>query len=193
MLIVDSDSAVVERSLAAGEFECPTCTGTLRPWGWARDRTRREQGHEERLRVRRARCRACKTTHVLLPDSCLLRRRDGVATIGQALVAKANKIALARIATDIGVPFDTVRGWLRRVRARAEELRGRLWARAHDLDPTLPPIAPQWSPFADAVEALGVCMRAATRRLGPRPGLGWASVITGGLLLANTSSPFPVR
>lgn len=95
-----------------------------------------------------------------------------------------------RIAIGIGVPFDTVRGWLRRFAERAEVFRVTLWARAHALDPTLPAIAPAGSPFADAVEALGICVRAATRRLGPRPEFGWASVLTGGLLLANTSSPW---
>lgn len=190
MLIVESDPVAVELSLSMGNLACPSCAGVLRPWGWARERVLREAGREQRLRVRRSRCRACATSHVLLPDACLLRRRDAVSTIVTALVAKAKKTATAAIASALGVPFDTVRRWLRRFAARAEELRVALWARAHVLDPELEPIVAQGTPFADAVEALGVAMRAAGRRLGPRPGFRWASALTGGLLLANTSCTF---
>ena len=190
MLIVESDPAAVELFLSTGQLSCPSCAGVLRPWGWARERAVREAGQEERLSVRRSRCSACARSHVLLPDRCLLRRRDSVSTIVSALVAKAKKQASAVIATELGVPFDTVRRWLRRFAACAEELRVGLWAMAHALDPELEPIVAQGAPFADAVEALGVAMRAAGRRLGPRPGFGWASVLTGGGLLANTSCTF---
>ena len=190
MLIVDSDPAVVEQSLAAGDLSCPECTGALGPWGWARERAVRERGAEGRLRARRSRCRACKKTHVLLPDTCLLRRRDSVSTIGQALLDKVAGKTRAAIAAALGVPADTVRGWFRRFFRRAEDLRARFWAHAHLLDPSLPAIDPAGSPFADALSALGLLMRAATRRLGPRAEWAWASVLTGGLLLANTDSPW---
>ncbi len=191
MLIVDSDPAVVEQALAAGELSCPTCAGSLRPWGFARERALRDHGVEGRLRVRRSRCRACEKTHVLLPDSCLLRRRDSVSSIGRALLDKVTGKTRAAVAAGLGVPADTVRGWFRRFSRRAEELRARFWAHAHLLDPSLPAIEPAGSAFADALGALGVLMRAATRRLGARPEWAWASVLTGGLLLANTSSPCP--
>lgn len=192
MLIVESDPAAVELFLSTGKLACPSCGGVLRPWGWARDRALREVGREQRLSVRRSRCGACTKSHVLLPDRCLLRRRDGVGTIMAGLIERAQKVATARIATGLGTPLDTVRGWFRQFTRRAEELRVQLWAFAHVLDPELEPIAPSGGRLADAVEALGIAMRAAGRRLGPRPGFGWASALTGGLLLANTSSTFRV-
>jgi len=41
------------------------------------------------------------------------------------------------------------------------------------------------------VEAVGVLGVVAVRRFGPRPPWWLASVVTGGRLLRNTSSPFP--
>ncbi len=190
MVIVESDGEAVEKSLAAGHLRCPAGDGELRPWGWARPRMLRHGGEETRITVRRGRCLGCRKTQVLLPEACLLRRRDSVHSIGRALAAKAAGTPTAAIAGDLGVPFDTVRGWFRRLRARTEELRAALWARAHGLDPDLEPIAATGSAFVDVVEALGVAMRAAVRRLGPRPGWAWASVLTGGLLLGNTNCTY---
>jgi autotransporter translocation and assembly factor TamB len=190
VVIVESDGEAVEESLVAGRLQCPACDGELRPWSWARPRTLRHRGEETRITVRRGRCRGCQKTHVLLPDACLLRRRDSVHSIGAALVAKVAGTATAAIARDLGVPLDTVRHWLRRLRARAEELRAALWARAHGLDPELAAVAPAGSALADVVEVLGIVMRAAARRFGPRPGWAWASVLSGGLLLANTSCTY---
>ena len=42
------------------------------------ERVLRCWGGDRRLRPRRARCRGCTGTHVLLPDVALLRRQDGV-------------------------------------------------------------------------------------------------------------------
>ena len=41
------------------------------------------------VRPRRARCRECAKTHVLLPDLLLCRRVDVIAVIGRALSAAA--------------------------------------------------------------------------------------------------------
>ncbi len=46
------------------------------------------------------------------------------------------------------------------------------------------------SGFSDAVEAIGVLGIVAVRRFGPRPAWSLACVVTGGGLLANTSSPW---
>ncbi|MGO9344330.1 MAG: DUF6431 domain-containing protein [Acidimicrobiales bacterium] len=189
MLIVESDRAAVEQSLGAGVLFCPGCGGELRPWGSARKRALREEGVETALVPRRSRCRSCEKTHVLLPDSCLLRRRDALATIGKALLAKAAGDGRRVIGARLSIPPDTVRGWFRRFAAAAEQLRVRCWAWAHAFDASLGAITPVGSPFADALAALGLAMATATRRLGPRPGWGWAAVITSGRLLTNTSSP----
>ena len=191
MLIVENDRAAVEQALVAGRLSCPSCGGALAPWASAGPRVVRSGGAEASLTPRRGRCRSCAKTHVLLPDRCLLRRRDAVADIVTALVAKVAGHGRRRIAQRLGVPADTVRGWLRRFGERAEELRAHCWRLAHALDPALAAIDAAGSVFADAVSALGVTMRAATVRLGPRPASGWASALTGGRLLPpNTSSPF---
>lgn len=191
MLIVESDRAAVEHLLVIGELHCPSCRGELRPWSSARPRSVREGGAEMTVTPRRSRCRSCRKTHVLLPDTMLLRRRDALLVIGAALLAKAAGEGSRRIGAALLVHPDTVRGWLRRFTARAEKWRAHCWAWAHALDPSLPAIEPAGSAFADAVSALGLATAAATRRFGPRPGWGWVAVITAGGLLANTSSPSP--
>ncbi len=188
MLIVGRDRAAVEQLLAARELHCPHCRGELRPWGSARPRPVRELGTETVCTPRRSRCASCEKTHVLLADTTLLRRRDALAVIGAALLAKAAGEGSRLIGRRLGVHPDTVRGWLRRFALRAEGWRAHCWAWAHALDASLGPIAPAGSVFADAVSAIGLAVAAATRRFGPRPGWGWAAVITAGRLLANTST-----
>jgi hypothetical protein len=191
VLIVESDRPAVEKSLFAGRLRCPSCRGELRPWGSARRRAVRESGAETTIMPRRSRCSSCEKTHVLLPDTTLLRRRDALSVIAQALLAKASGVGCRGIGARLLVHPDTVRGWLRRFAARAHGWRAHCWAWAHALDASLPAIAPAGSIFADAVSAIGLAVSAATRRFGPRPGFGWVSVITAGALLANTSSLSP--
>src|SRR5229473_5791811 len=75
MHMVEADEAAVEEKLRAGEYPCPACEGELRPWGHARRRSLRAQDSRSvSVRPRRARCKACLLTHVLLPVLCLLRR-----------------------------------------------------------------------------------------------------------------------
>ena len=63
-----ADPGQAETDLAAGTLTCPSCTGPLQPWGHARARTVRDHGTTVvALRPRRARCRSCRGTHVLLP------------------------------------------------------------------------------------------------------------------------------
>ena len=82
MLIVCAEQARVEAELVGGLLGCPSCRGVLGPWGHARERVLRCSAGDRLLRPRRARCRGCEGTHVLLPDMALLRRRDEVAVIG---------------------------------------------------------------------------------------------------------------
>ena len=191
MLIVESDRSAVEQSLLTGELRCPSCRGELRPWSSARTRAVREQGRETALTPRRSRCTSCAKTHVLLPDTTLLRRRDALVSIGAALLQKAAGEGRRSIGAALLVHPDTVRGWLRRFALRAEGWRAHCWAWAHALDASLPAIEPAGSAFADALSAIGLAVSAATRRFGPRPGWGWVATITAGGLLANTSSPSP--
>src|SRR5215471_4521075 len=68
VLTVSGDEGVVERQLAGGELSCPSCGGVLGCWGRARQRRVRVlEGPAVGLVPRRARCRGCGATHVLLP------------------------------------------------------------------------------------------------------------------------------
>lgn len=187
----------VERRLRARELVCP-CGGDLAPWGYARQRTVR--GVDGPVRPRRARCRACLVTHVLLAVSCLLRRADSVDVIGAALRAKATGVGHRPIAQRLSRPASTVRGWLRAFTRNAEAVRLVFTGLLAQLDPLTGPLPARGSRFADAVEAVGAGSAAARRRLGFVGAVSaWqvASGVTGGLLLAragsakliNTSSP----
>jgi hypothetical protein len=184
MLMVDTDAVVVERLLLTGQLTCPSCGGVLAPWGNGRWRSsRREQG-VVRHRPRRASCTGCPKTHVLLSSTWLLRRGDDVSVIGLALLAKAAGAGHQSIAAALGRPASTVRGWLRRFGARAEDVRVLFTWLLHSLDPEAGPLVPRGSVFADALEALGRAGAAGVRRLGPRPPWEFASWATGGSLLA---------
>ena len=192
MLIVAPDQEQVEVELQAGRLACPPCGGELRPWGHGRWRVlRRRAGRQDRLRVRRARCRACLVTQTLLPEVSLLRRLDEVETIGAALEAIGAGWGHRRIAVQLGRPEDTVRGWLRAFRSGAEAIRAHFTRWAHALDPLLRPIPPARDAIADALAAIGEATRAAVLRFGPRPPWRLVSRLSGGALLCNASRPFP--
>jgi hypothetical protein len=194
VLIVSDDRAAVEADLAAGRLLCPRCrVGVLGGWGCARVRVVRTREEERRLRPRRGRCRerACRATHVLLPDVCLARRRDAVEVIGEALLSIGRE-SYRRVAERLGVPAETVRDWRLRFRSRAEVIAAHFlrWARA--LDGTLRAPAGQGSPVADALEAIGVCTRLASLVFARRAPWSLVAALTaGGLLSINTSSPWP--
>ena len=86
----------------------------------------------------------------------------------------------------------TVRNWLRAFVPAAEALRGHFTRWAYALDADLGPITPRGSPVGDAVEAMGVAVRAAVQRFGPL--WEWARVarLLGGALLCHTSYPLPL-
>lgn len=191
VLAVWDDPVRVEKELAAGALWCPSCGESLGPWGWARTRELRAQP-SRRLRPRRARCRSCAATHVLVPTSSLLRRRDAIEVIGAALVAKQAGQGHRVIAAKLGAPVSTVRGWLRRFARRAEELRVLATVLAHRFDAMLGPIKPRGSPFADALEAIGIASAAITRMLGPaRSSWHVVAALTGALMLSTQPLPAP--
>lgn len=189
--MVGVDPEVVEADLMAGRLACPDCGARLAPWGSGRERELRSRSGGRRVRPRRSICAGCGTTHVLLPDDGLLRRRDAVADIGFALGAKAAGSGHRRIARHLGRERGTVRGWLRRFEALAESIRAHFTRWAVALNPMLEPIVPAGSAFANALEAIGVAAAGAVRRLGPLDPWRFASSATGGRLLSNTSRPYP--
>jgi len=123
-----------------------------------------------------------------LPADSLLRRRDAVGVIGAALTARASGLSIGRTAAGVvGVPFSTVRGWLRRFTAVAGGVRAAFTVLAHDLDLLLGPVRATGNAVGDAVEAIGLAARAAALRFGPVDAWQFAASASGGRLLCNTS------
>ena len=129
---------------------------------------------------------------MLLPVSVLARRADAAGVIGAALAGAVAGLGHRKVAERAGRPAATVRGWLRRLAARAEALRSafiRVLC-ALDPDPLLP--APAGSPAADAVAVIvAVAAVAGCRWGGGALALSpWevASAVTGGRLLAPGSA-----
>ncbi len=165
MLTVGNDAAGVERMLADGELECPSCGGRLSRWGYARERVFFGPGRTgHRARPRRSRCAACQVTHVLLPARLLARRADEAVVIGAALAAVALGAGCRRAAAELGVPADTVRGWVRRAAGRAAQIREAFTRAAGALSSDPVPLEPAGSPLADAVVAVAAAAHAAADR-----------------------------
>src|SRR5258708_30558551 len=119
MLTVEASPVSVERRLAAGDLSCPCCGGVLARWGWARERAVRGLGPRlTRIRPRRARCRGCRVTHVLLAGTALCRRAGAAAVIGAALAAGARGAGVPAGAAGLGRPPGTGRGRAPPVSAR---------------------------------------------------------------------------
>ncbi len=203
MFTVGKDVSEVERRLLAGWLACPGCAGRLGPWGHARVREIRDDGGLCWLvRPRRAMCSGCGCTHVLLPVRCLVRRADVVGVIGAALVRAARGWGHRRIAQWLRRPPATVRGWVRRFRARAEGLRSEFTGLLVGLDPLALLPEPAGTALADGVAVIVAAAVATVRRWGAAvSGLSsweWAAAVTSGRLLAlepptkliNTSCPW---
>ncbi len=189
-----ADPGQAETALTAGALACPGCTRPLHPWGHARTRTVRDHGHTTlALRPRRARCRTCRVTHVLLPAAATLRRADTTAVIGSALLASARGTGYRRIAAQLHRPLSTVPRWIRAVRdpGHVEWLRtqGMVWLSRVDLD-VINALVPQATRLGDALTALAAAAVTLRARVVPRV-LAWTLIgqITHGRLLAP---PAPV-
>ena len=153
---------VVEAQLNAGQLQClvPGCGGVLAPWWYGIERALvLAGGASGRVRPRRAICKSCGTTRVLLPDTMLRRRQCSVEVIGTALLHAAAGMPWTRVAAQAGVPFETVRGWLRRFTRRADLVRAWLLGLLDVLvdDPALP--AGEARPAAGALSVLAALHR----------------------------------
>ncbi|WP_219420251.1 DUF6431 domain-containing protein [Pseudonocardia nigra] len=123
------------------------------------------------LRPRRARCPACRTTHVLLPALIAPRRADTTAVIGAALRASAAGAGYRRIAATLDRPVSTVRRWIRAgrdpehvawLRAQAVE-----WIARVDRD-VLADLQPETAQLGEALTALAAAAVTLRARLVPR-------------------------
>lgn len=194
MLIVGSDEAIVEQQLLSGQLACPDCGGALSPWAHGRSRALHLLGGAVvRLTPRRSICRthAKPRTHVLLPDTCLLRRRDHVEVIGAAIEQHVRGAGQRPIAAGLGVSREKVRSWLWAFARAAEAIRAHFTRWAHALDAQLPAIDPAGGHLHDALGAIGVAVRAYVQRFGAAPVWQIVARLSGGVLLCNTSFPFP--
>jgi len=164
-VLLCADAAAASADLAGGLLACPSCRdGQLRRWGHGRERViRLLDGATARLRPPRARCGSCGRTHLLLPSWCAPRRADAVEVIGTAAAASLAGAGCGRISRELGVPAATVRGWLRRLRSRGEEMRQDAMFQLGFIgglaDPALP--VPSGSPLGDALSAVAACAHAA--------------------------------
>jgi Domain of unknown function (DUF6431)/Homeodomain-like domain len=187
-MIVESE--VVEADLAAGRLRCPACESPLARWGFARERQVRTLNGIRRVTPRRACCRQCGTTHVLLPAWAVPRRRDSTEVIGEALLEHARGLGHRRIAARLGRPPGTVRGWLRAFAGRAELITASARRWTHAFDPTaLDRSHSPGSPVADAVDALGSMARACRLRLRMSTPPWELAVTLTGLLYGPPSDP----
>jgi hypothetical protein len=180
------DTAAAKIALGRRMLRCPDCGQPLRPWGHARDRTVRDLGGAlVTARPDRAICTGCDATHVVLNAGLLPRRAYAAGLIGRALAAAALGSGHRRIAGDLAVPADTVRGWIRGAR------RGAAWLRITGIRTVLASGHDELLAWARtdelgaALEHLAAAALVTGRRYGLEHTSWWAriNVLTGGRLL----------
>ena len=171
--------------------DCPDCSAPMRFW-WGYWRYVRERGDCRKVFVRRAICKRCRSTHSLLPSFLFSRRRDTAEAIGQAIeLVSAGHGGARPAAVRVGVPHTTARGWLRRFRRRAQAIAISFAAIAVEFGGEV--IVPIGDQMTAAVAAIGAAFSAASAMPGWAAIGRWrfaAAVSGGGLLAANTVSPF---
>jgi len=193
LVTVGNIGAGVESLLRNGRLSCPGCGGRLGGHGHAALRRVFTAGRiSVSVRPRRARCRSCRATHVLLPAWLLLRRCDSAAVIGDMLARAARGQGFRSVAAATGVPAGTVRDRLRRFRLAAGLVRGHFTRLAGALAADPVPLDPAGSALGDAVAAVAAAAAAAAGRWPALAVSPWelASAVTAGSLL-SPSVVFP--
>lgn len=170
-MTVEVDPVRVESRLRSGAIACPACSdGVLGGWGHAR--ARQVEGLCDPVRPRRARCRSCLVTQVLLPVTVLVRRGYAAQTIWHSLSLRSHGRGHRQIAATLRVPAATVRGWLRRAAGRLDAVRA--WfltvAVRTGIDVAIPDgVGCSWGEVVAAVDAATAAVR---QRFGPAGLLG---------------------
>jgi transposase-like protein len=175
------DQAEFDAQLLAGTASCEHCPGLLKPWGSARERTTRHLHGESKRRPRRVRCNTCKRTDVIILHKEVARHQDDAQVHGAAILSSAQGNGYRKVAAQLNRPVSTVRNWIRRFRAKAEDLRcfGTIWFSDVDSSPFLEPKA---SPLAEGLDAMAAAARALILRLGLVGKCPWElmTALTGG-------------
>ena len=168
---------------------CESCAVAMVFWA-GYERSVRAEGGCVRLWIVRARCSGCGVSHALIPSFLVVGRLDVVETIGQALVDVSSGVSIGWAARRLDVPFTTVRGWVRRFRARASLWWSGFAALTVELGGAIPARWPSGLSAA-AIAAMGWAHRAAFARHEMRTGLLWAfvSVVCGGALITTNTDP----
>jgi len=190
--VAPSTYAAAGREISVPAAICPGCRRGLTGWGGYWRWMRGEQVPEQRIWIRRGRCKRCRHTHALLPSFLFVSRLDVAQVIGTALDQAANGTGARTIAQELAVPHTTVRDWWRRVRSKAPTLLASLLVLAISLDPAPVDLTTDGSPAM--LEALRCAWQRTQRRLAQRAPDQWAfwSLVSGGLAVAaNTSPPLP--
>lgn len=132
---------------------------------------------------------SCRMSHVLLPSFALVRRLDQAVVVGRALAGVLAGRGMRPLAGELGVPYETLRGWRRRYRARAPTLAAGFAALAVALGGPAPELCGE--PERAGLEALGAAWWQARRRFGESVAgvFEFASLVSGGELLGTTTSP----
>jgi hypothetical protein len=169
--------------------DCPQCVVAMIFWG-SYDRPVRIGSFEIRLRIRRAMCKRCRSSHALLPDLVAVGRLDSVEVIGQAVAEMASGSTAGAIARRSAMAYTTVRDWRRRFASRAKLLSAGLLAATVALG-DLVPLLPIGEVLA-AICAVTTAAQACRRRFAISGG-DWAvaNLVAGGhLFSANTDPPW---
>jgi len=186
---VEAYAAHADR-VVAPRFNCPGCGRPL-SFDGSYPRQVREAGVVHAIRVPRAACRGCGTTHALLPDFVAYRRRDSVEAIGAAVAPDAAGGRPGPLWA--GVPARTVRSWRSRFAERAELLTAGLVAVATTHSGVAPILPVPALATTLAVAAVGAAWWAASQRWPGRIARPWrfANTITGsGLFSTRVDLPW---
>jgi transposase-like protein len=161
------DAQAARQALAAGRLACPSCGGMLRPWGRTGQRTVVAADGPIAVRLDRGRCRACRTTHVVLPATLVPRRSYSLGRIAAALAEAGLGAGSRSIAARIDVPVGTVRSWLRRARDNADALYRFGVQTVVALNPDLLPTTPRPTQLGDGAHRAGRGCRGRDRAVHP--------------------------
>jgi transposase-like protein len=176
------------RQLDVPRFDCPRCGEPMILWGWY-DRYLRVATWCKRVWIRRQRCKACRRSHVVLPQFVTHGRLDELSIIAEGIEAMVmTGRGARRVGEDLGLPHTTVRDWRRRFRSRAVLLAMGVAAAVVALAGTLPRLSAD--PERAALQAMAAAWAAvAARRSIIGSAFSLANAICGSHLLSTNMQP----
>src|ERR1700747_153562 len=101
--LTPSTYAAARREISAPATACPGCRRQLTGWGGDWRWMRAECVSEQRIWIRRGRCKSCRHSHALLPSFLFVCRLDVAQVIGTALDRAANGVGARTIAQELAL------------------------------------------------------------------------------------------